>query len=182
MDECRSQGVLTRKFPSLVKIIGAIAVLTGTLLATNLLVETATIDWKGIALGMVAALSYTITIYASSNIESNVKSIIRSKYLVLGGLVIVLIFWNIELFKHAYTLNSLFWGLLLALFGTVIPPILFTRGIPLIGIGIGSIISAVEIPVSILSAHFILGEFVSIIQWIGVLIILLSIVVVNLSK
>jgi hypothetical protein len=40
-------------------------------------------------------------------------------------------------------------GVVLALFGTIIPPLLMNAGFPLTGIGLGSIVSALELPVSV---------------------------------
>ena len=52
------------------------------------------------------------------------------------------------------------WGILIALFGTVIPPMLLNAGFPLTGIGLGSIVSALELPVSVMMAYVLLNETV----------------------
>lgn len=176
------EALLSRTFPNPLKIIGTITILVGTALATNVLVEVASIDWRGIGLGMMAASSYTISLYASSNIETGHKNAVRSQYLISGGLLFVLAYWNYDIITYFTSTSGLLWGALLALFGTIIPPLLFTKGIPLVGIGIGAIIAAVEIPVSILSAHIILDERIAMLQWIGVLVILVSVILVNKSS
>lgn len=173
------EAILKKQLPGANKFIGTIIILFGTLLATNIFFEAASIHWKGIALGMLAAASYTISIYASSNVETKSHSIIRSQYFVLGAVLFVTAYWNVDIIVHFVAKDAFLWGTILALFGTVIPPLLFTKGIPLVGIGIGSIISAVEIPVSILSAYLVLGERINIYQWVGVAVILISIVLVN---
>ena len=71
------------------------------------------------------------------------------------------------------------WGLLISLFGTILPPLLFTRGMPLTGMGLGAIIASVEIPVSVLMAHLLLKEPVSVLQWTGVMLILIAVVLMN---
>ena len=73
------------------------------------------------------------------------------------------------------------WGIVLALFGTIIPPMLMNAGFPLTGIGLGSIVSALELPVSVLMAFFLLNENVVFIQWMGILLILVAIVIMNLK-
>lgn len=176
------EAILQKKIPGTVKILATFTILAGTLLATNIFFESATINWKGIMLGMLAASSYTVSIYASSNVETGTNSIIRSRYFVLGALIFVTTYWNVDIVTYFVAKDAFFWGTILALFGTVIPPLLFTRGIPLVGIGIGAIIAAVEIPVSILSAHLVLDERITVFQWTGVVIILLSVVVVNKPK
>jgi drug/metabolite transporter (DMT)-like permease len=73
------------------------------------------------------------------------------------------------------------WGIVLSLFGTIIPPMLMNAGFPLTGIGLGSIVSALELPVSVLMAYFLLHEQVVFIQWIGIVLIVLAIVLMNLN-
>src|SRR5690606_26415297 len=74
------------------------------------------------------------------------------------------------------------WGLILSLFGTVIPPLFFSVGIPKIGVTLSSIISSAELPVAVAMSYLILGEHVSGLQWIGVFIILSAIVISNLFR
>ena len=169
---------ITKKKPSFYKIISVVIALTGTLLATNIFNQNVIIDFRGLLFGFGAGISYSIAIFASSSIESQVSSSMRSQYLVLGGLILVILFWNIDIIKNI-NLSSLPWGILIAIFGTILPPLLFTKGIPKTGIALANIIASLEIPVSILSAIIILNESVAIIQWIGVLIILIAVVTIN---
>ncbi|RQO32224.1 EamA family transporter [Taibaiella sp. KBW10] len=174
--------ILYRKPIGKLKIIGALTTIAGTILATNILFQETALAWKGIALGLGAALSYTISLYASSTIEKTQPSHIRSLYLVSGSLLAVMMFWNSAIISDFTTLRALPWGLLLAVFGTILPPLLFTKGIPMIGIGLGGILIAVEIPVSVLSAHLVLGEHVALMQWTGIGLILFSVIMVNKPK
>lgn len=172
---------ITKKKPSFLKIFSVVIALTGTLLATNIFNQNVEIDFRGLLLGFGAGISYSIAIFASSSIDSKIPSSIRSQYLVLGGLILITLFWNINIFKDI-NLNSLPWGILIAIFGTILPPLLFTKGIPKTGISLANIIASLEIPVSILSAIFILNESVDLIQWIGVLIILISVLAINFKR
>jgi drug/metabolite transporter (DMT)-like permease len=67
------------------------------------------------------------------------------------------------------------------LFGTILPPLLFTRGLPLTGMGLGAIIATIEIPVSIVVALILVKEPVIFIQWIGVILILFAVVLMNIG-
>ena len=80
---------------------------------------------------------------------------------------------NFEIFKN--------YGLFLALFGTIIPPILLNAGFPKTGLGLGSIVASLELPVSVLMAFLILHEKVVIWQWSGIALIILAIVIMNLN-
>ncbi len=173
---------LEKKLPSTVKIIAVFIVLLGTVLATNILQTTTTLDWRGIVLGLLAAASFTTTMFTANRIAIGISSAQRSLYMLLGGAVVVFIFalatqhtpFNIDIFYK--------WGILLALFGTVIPPMLMNAGFPHTGIGLGSIVSSLELPVSVLMAYFLLHEQVVLVQWIGIILILVAIVAMNIQK
>jgi drug/metabolite transporter (DMT)-like permease len=48
--------------------------------------------------------------------------------------------------------------------------------------GLGAIIATVEIPVSVLMANILLKEPVSFLQWVGVILILFAVVLMNIGK
>ena len=173
--------IFTGKPVSTIKIFAALITIFGTVLASDVLFQKGQVSWTGIMWGLAAAASYTVSLYASSNIEKEVHSYVRSKYLVIGGLLAVVLFWNTDIISNFNNVNILISGLVLAIFGTILPPLLFTKGIPYIGLGLASILISIEIPVSIMSAQLVLGEQVSGIQWLGVVVIFSSIVLANLK-
>lgn len=172
---------LERKLPSKTKVLAVCIVLFGTALATNLINTTTQLDWRGIVLGLLAAASFTTTMFTANRVAVGISSAQRSLYMLLGGGVIVFFFalatqvtpFNYDIFFK--------WGILLALFGTVIPPMLMNAGFPLTGIGLGSIVSALELPVSVMMAFFILNETVIPLQWLGIVLIILAIVMMNVK-
>ena len=176
-----AEMIIDKKLPSLQKIVSVVIVLIGTVLATNLMNNQTQIDWRGIMWGMLAATSFTTTMFTASRIAINISSAQRSLYMLLGGAVIVFGFsiatqntpFNFEIFLK--------WGIILSLFGTIIPPMLMNAGFPITGIGLGSIVSSLELPVSVLMAFFILNEDVILIQWIGILLIIVAIVIMNIK-
>ncbi|WP_034920172.1 EamA family transporter [Gillisia sp. CAL575] len=176
------ESIITKKKPGLNKILAVIVILIGTVLATNILIDAVELDWRGIGWGLLAAVSYTITIYTSNTVALHLHSFRRSLWMMLGGTIIIAIIsapflleqFNLEIFKK--------WGLLLALFGTILPPILFTSGMPKINVGLGAIISSVELPVAVILAYLLLGEVINIYQWTGIIIIIVSVILMNMSK
>ena len=171
--------ILEKKLPSKTKIIAVLIVLIGTVLATNILQNNIQIDWRGIVLGLLAAASFTTTMFTANRVATKISSAQRSLYMLLGGAVIVL-FFALATQNTPFNYDIFFkWGIILALFGTVIPPMLMNAGFPLTGIGLGSIVSALELPVSVLMAFFILNEKVITVQWIGIILIILAIIVMN---
>ncbi|MCA6422006.1 MAG: EamA family transporter [Flavobacterium sp.] len=171
---------LEKKLPSRIKIVSVSIVLIGTALATNLFNNTIELEWKGIVLGLLAAASFTTTMFAANKIATSISSAQRSLYMLLGGAVVVFIFTLLT--QHTPFNYDIFykWGILIALFGTVIPPMLLNAGFPLTGIGLGSIVAALELPVSVFMAFLILNETVNFWQWIGVLLIIIAVIVMNI--
>ena len=173
--------LLEKKIPSAQKIISVFVVLVGTALATNIIEDKLVTDWRGIVLGLLSAASFTTTMFTANRIGIGVSSAQRSLFMLLGGAVIVIGFaianqtgdFQFEIFAK--------WGIVLALFGTIIPPLLFNAGFPLTGIGLGSIVSALELPVSVLMAYFLLNENINTWQWIGIVLIILAIVIMNVN-
>jgi drug/metabolite transporter (DMT)-like permease len=172
---------LEKKAPSLQKIIAVCIVLLGTILATNLVNNTTQIDWRGILWGLLAASSFTTTMFTANRVATGISSAQRSLYMLLGGAVIV---FGFALFTQTTPFNCaifLKWGIFLALFGTIIPPMLMNAGFPITGIGLGSIVSALELPVSVMMAFIILNEKVVAVQWFGIILIIAAIVIMNIN-
>lgn len=198
------ESFLTKKLPNARKIISVVIVLTGTVLATNLINTEINLDVKGIFWGLMAAASYTMTMFTSNKLATHLPVLRKSIIMLCGGSVVIFIFLffaqigplHFEGLKSVY-LNftdntehihafrySILWkyGFVLALFGTIIPPILFNIGFPNAGLGLGSIVSSLELPVSVTMAFILLGEKVVFIQWIGIALILFAIVLMNLPS
>ena len=173
--------LLEKKIPSAQKIISVFVVLVGTALATNIIENKLETDWRGIVLGLLSAASFTTTMFTANRVGIGVSSAQRSLYMLLGGAVIVLLFAIANQTGDFHFKIFAKWGIILALFGTIIPPLLFNAGFPLTGIGLGSIVSALELPVSVLMAYFLLNENINTWQWIGIVLIILAIVIMNIN-
>lgn len=190
---------LEKKLPSTIKIIAVVIVLIGTILATNLINSSVELNPLGLFFGMLAAVSFTTTMFTANRVATEISSAQRSLYMLLGGGIMVLLFALItqiipnqsQSFNDALGVFStakdfdfnifLKWGIVLSLFGTIIPPMLLNAGFPLTGIGLGSIVSSLELPVSVLMAYFLLHEQVLLVQWIGILLIIMAIVIMNVN-
>ncbi len=172
---------IDKKLPSLQKVVSVIIVLGGTALATNIFKNEIQLDWRGLMWGMLAAASFTTTMFTANSVATGISPAQRSLYMLLGGAVIV---FGFGLFTQTTPYNFgifLKWGIVLSLFGTIIPPMLMNAGFPHTGIGLGSIVSSLELPVSVMMAFVILNETVVLTQWMGILLIILAIVIMNIS-
>lgn len=191
------ESVLTKKFPSIDKILAVILIIFGTLLATQVLGTTpASLDIRGVILGLVSAISFSCTLMASSKVLTGLPPIKRSQFMLYGGAVAVIIFgfltqigpyyFNIHLVSEEFIKNTPFnahiflsYGLIVAIFGTIIPPIMLNKGFPVVGVGLGSILSSIELPFANIIAFLLLGEKVVGMQWVGVFIIIAAICMLN---
>ena len=198
------ESVISKKFPNAKKVVATIIVLIGTFFATNMINLDVKLDLHGIFWGLMAAASFSITMFTSNKIATHIPVLKKSLIMLSGGAVIIFIFLffaqigplHFDVLKEFY-LNftdntahikpfnfSIFYtyGFILALFGTIIPPTLFNLGFPKTGLGLGSIISSIELPVSVTMAFILLGEQVILIQWMGIILILFAIVLMNLPS
>ncbi|GAA4162558.1 DMT family transporter [Chryseobacterium ginsenosidimutans] len=198
------ESFLTKKLPNVRKIIAVIIVLIGTILATNLINTEIKLDFKGIFWGLLAASSYTLTMFTSNTLATHLPVFRKSIIMLCGGSLVIFVFLFFaqigplhfdglksiylnftENTEHIHSFRySILWkyGFVLALFGTVIPPVLFNIGFPNAGLGLGSIVSSLELPVSVTMAFVLLGEKVIAVQWLGIVLILFAIVLMNLPS
>jgi len=172
--------LLDKTRPSSQKIISVIITLIGTVLATNLLSSDLTLDWRGFFWGILAAAAFTTTMFSANRVANEISSIKRSFFMLIGGTLIVIAFGFITQVTPFNFSIFMKWGIILALFGTIIPPLLLNTGFPLTGIGLGSIVSALELPVSVAMAYFLLSEKVNGLQWFGIVLIIAAIVLMNI--
>ncbi|HLW40839.1 MAG TPA: DMT family transporter [Flavobacterium sp.] len=179
-----------------IKILAVLLVLAGTALATNIFKSELVFDFKGYLFGFLAAVSFSVTLYSTNSVARHLHPYKRSLFMLFGGAVIVGVFalftqifpayFQWEVLPKDFISNKPFdfsilytWGILLSVFGTILPPILLNKGFPLVGVGLGSIVSAIELPVSVTCAYIVLNEQVLFSQWTGILVILGAILMIN---
>lgn len=173
---------LNKLIPTKRTILAVAIILLGTLLATNIFFENRNLSFSGIGFGLLAAICFTLAMFFSNRIATDLPPLVRSKWMLLGGLLTVfianfpkiLVGFNWEIFTS--------WGIVLAVFGSILPPFLLAAGMPKINLGLGTIISALELPVAVLMAYFLLNESVSNFQWIGIFLIIVAIAMMNIGK
>ena len=188
--------ILKKAKISALKIVAVILVLLGTTLATNLFKADIVFNFKGFLFGFLAALSFSVTLFSTNSVAQHLHPFKRSLFMLFGGAIIVSLFalatqilptyFNLNLINQEfitiknYEVSILYtWGILLSVFGTILPPILLNKGFPLTGVGLGSIVSAMELPVSVTFAYVLLNEQVLVSQWLGILTILGAVLLIN---
>lgn len=176
------EAVVFKKKPTKKQILLLGIVLLGTLLAGGLFSDVIILNLEGVIYGLLAAFCYAIFLMTSGRIGNDLPVLKKSALMITGSCIATwIIFPPLFFFNGVYWSGLIFWGLILALLGTVIPPLFFSSGIPRVGVSIGAILSAAELPVATLSSALILHESVDAIKWIGVVLILLAIVATNIK-
>lgn len=174
--------VIFKNRPTTTQILTVITIIAGSCLAAGLFNQDIRLNLTGCFFGFLAALMYSLFISTSSNVGNALPKLEKSALMITGACIITFIIFP-PLFFFKLNLNDQLYqlGFLLALLGTVLPPFLFSVGIPKIGISLSAILSAAELPVAVTCSYFYLKESVYFNQWIGVIIILLSIALSNLK-
>ncbi|WP_316808388.1 DMT family transporter [Pedobacter agri] len=172
-----------KKKPTGLQFLAILLVLGGTVLASGM-VETSisSLSLKGIGFGLLAAISYAGFLMLSGKIGNEYPAIQKSALMITGACILIFIlFPPVFLYNGALSGSLLKWGLIIAVFGTVIPPLFYAEGVPKIGTALSSILSAAELPVAVMMAGFVLQEQVSFLRWLGVCVILSAMVLPNLK-
>jgi drug/metabolite transporter (DMT)-like permease len=177
-------AIIKRKLPTLLQVGTVAMILLGTCFAGNLFSGSfQDISLPGVGFGLLAALCYTFFLMVSGAAGNSLHPATKSALLLTGATVLVFTIFPPVFLVNGSLLNGLFkWGLVLSVFGTVIPPLFFSYGIPKIGLGLSAILSSAELPVAVMMSSIVLQEQVVTVQWFGVLLILSAIVLSNLNS
>jgi drug/metabolite transporter (DMT)-like permease len=164
--------------PAPVTGLSIILILIGVFLASNMATGSIhSLPFVGIIFGILSAFTYAGFIYFSGKVAVEVDPWIRSSLMVTGSAILVILLFIRDLPSVLpLSQNLLFTGFGVSLFGAILPPLFFAVGAPLISGGVANIITSIELPIALISARLILSEMVTPLQWLGVCIILLSIV------
>ncbi|MFV8828801.1 EamA family transporter [Alkalihalobacterium sp. APHAB7] len=172
------EAVTDRKWPSKTKLISIAIILLGTFLAAGPLLQlTGEFTLTGVVYGLIAAFAFAWFIFLSGKVAVSVHPMTRSFLFITGAMLLTLI-----LFPPTFLISSAIqdglwiYALPLGFFGLVLPTILFAVGVPKIGTGLGTILGAAELPTAVIMSVLVLKEYVSLLQWIGVLLILMAII------
>jgi drug/metabolite transporter (DMT)-like permease len=175
--------MIYKKKPTNLQLLAVVFVLMGTVLASGFTNTTSSeINYIGITYGLLAALCYAIFLMLNGKLGNDYPPLKKSALMITGACILIFIVLPPQFIVNGNLGGSLLkWGIILAVFGTVIPPLCFSTGIPKAGLTMSSILSSVELPVAVMMSSLVLHEQVSFTRWIGVIIILSALIVPNLS-
>ncbi|MEW9110825.1 EamA family transporter [Cytobacillus gottheilii] len=178
------EWIVYKRKPSKLKVISIIILLAGSLLAAGLISgNIQSISGEGAMWGLLSAVTFSLFIFLSGVVGKELPAIQKSALLATGSMITVFIlFPPLFIFDPPVLFSLAPYGLLLGIFGVVLPPLLFSIGMPHVGPGLGTILTASELPVAVVLSAAVLSEHVGFLQWTGVLIILAGIMIGNKSS
>ncbi len=182
--------LLFKQRPGWLQTVSTLLILAGSVLAGGILKETPAAanqvfaaPLAGILLALGSAFLYAVYIVANSRYGNGLHPLRKSAVIMTGSTLGIGLVNLQSLATQPFTDNGLWkWTALLALFGTIIPPVLFAKGIPRIGAGVSAIVMTAELPVAVVAAGILLGEQLDLLQWCGVALILLAIVWLKIGQ
>jgi len=162
--------ILTKKLPSKAKLFSLLILLAGTLFASGAFeANSAHLSLIGIMWALLSAVAYTLVIYVSGNTVTKAAPMTRTFYMAVGSMIVTILCFPPQTLVFTVTnIDIMKWGLLLGFVGVVLAPVLLNKGLPAVSLALGTIVSAIELPVVVIASVLILDEKVSFFQWLGV--------------
>lgn len=127
--------------------------------------------------GLAAALCYSLFLYVNGKATASMSTSNRLVFVSFFAFMITAVFQSPEIIWNGTLFNEGLWvyGLALGLFGMIIPVFLFTIAVPKVGLGMSSILSAVELPIAVMVSIILLSETVTTLQIAGIVTIIIGI-------
>jgi len=174
----------TKKWLSVNRWVALGCILVGTYFASGTRIsELLQTDVLGILFGLLSALAYTVSIYVSASVGTQMNPFVRSSLMLTGQMVFVLMLFSPTFsFVKALPKGLWWWAILLGLIGFVVTTYTYNKAIPYIGVSLAGVLGSIELPMVILLSALVLREGVTIVQWIGVTLILVGIVIAETNK
>lgn len=130
---------------------------------------------KGIVPGLLSAVFYALFIVANSRTGGQMPPVRKSAVMITGSTIAIgLVNFRTLAAAPLPDAGILPWTGFLALFGTIVPPMLFAKGIPKTGASVSALLMSAELPVAVMCASLLLREKVTALQWFGVALMLLA--------
>lgn len=170
--------IIKRRFFSRVEVISLAFLLAGTIFAAGVIdVDLTQISWQGWALGLAAAFNFAAFLQINARPVAGITMVGRTFILSIVALLFVSIFLTPEIIWNGQLTAGLWkFGIVLGLFGIILPILLFSIAAPKVGGALVSILSAMELPVAIIVSVLVLKETLTIVQVGGIILVLIGMV------
>ena len=168
--------IARRRLPKRIEVISLLFLFGGTVFAAGVLdADLSGIPWQGWAWGMAAAVSFSAFLMVNQRQVEGMDMLTRLLFMSFFAALAITFFQEPQIIWDGTLINGLWvYGLILGVFGIILPILLFSIGIPKVGTGTASILSAIELPVAVTVSMLLLHEHMTILQLVGIVIILVG--------
>jgi drug/metabolite transporter (DMT)-like permease len=140
------------------------------------------LNWRGVLAGVLSGLAYAwYTIYGERGMRRYDPWTV-----VFYSFLFASFFWNLAApfgaFRVSYTAVQWFWIAYIVVFGTAVPFGLYTMGISLIRSTRASVTATLEPIAAAFAAWIFLGEFLDLLQILGGVLVIASIIILQLKR
>ncbi|MEF9934060.1 MAG: DMT family transporter [Clostridium sp.] len=176
--------VVLKEYVSKIKILSIVGTLFGSMLVLNIFSGSKAISTIGLIIGIFSAFAYAfLSIYGDKMLKFNIEPIVIVFYnnvITLCGLLII----NNQIFSNINDLTPkvVISAALLSILCQIIPMSLLYIAIGMIGPVLTSIVTTVEIPAAAILSFLVLNEQLSLVQWTGIIIVLLCLILLKMEK
>lgn len=173
------EAIADRKWPTREKWLSLVLLGIGTVLASGLGIDSLkSVSLYGLVTGLLSGATFAMVIFFSGRLVPDMNPYLRSAISIsLAAILLSLVYPPAFLINGRLLDGLLPYALLVACFGSVIPILCLAIGVPRLGNGVATILSAIELPTVVLLSSFVLHEQVSGLRWAGVTLIMLAIIV-----
>ncbi len=169
--------IANRRLPKRIELISLILLFGGTIFAAGVIgADISGIPWQGWAWGMASAVSFASFVMVNSKQVEGMDTETRLLFTSFIAVIVISLFQSPEVIWNGTLFSGGLWiyGLILGLFGIVIPIYLFSIAVPQVGAATSSILSAAELPVAVTASVLLLNESLTFLQVVGIVIILVG--------
>ncbi len=169
--------IASRRLPKRIEVISLVLLFGGTIFAAGVIgADISGIPWQGWAWGMASAVSFSLFVFINQKQVKGMDTATRLLFTSFFAAVAIFFFQSPEIVWNGMLFGSGLWiyGLILGFFGIVIPIYLFSIAVPKVGTATASISSAMELPVAVTVSVLLLREPLSVLQVVGIAIILIG--------
>jgi len=172
-------SLIHHRWPSRLQVLSIVLVLVGTVLAAGLFPIEGALSPLGLFFSFLAACAYACTMQFTASLGNNLDPLSKTWLLCVGAFLLISVVWGPQIATAPVTGDTIKWGILIALFSMVFPLVAYSIFMQYLELGIGPILSSLELPSSIAVAFILLGETVSGLQMVGVVIIISAVILPN---
>ncbi|MDO5844038.1 MAG: DMT family transporter [Methanocorpusculum sp.] len=177
------QAIAERRLPEKKTVIAVIILIFGTLLASGIIGVSVELNPIGVFFGFLSAVFYALYMFLLGRVEVSMHPLNRSFLIMTCALILLICIFSPAYFVSGVIFDGLWtYGIILGSIGCAVPMFLFAVGAPKISTGAATILSSSELPASIICAMIILSEAVSVIQWIGIILLFFGIALPYIFK